>query len=127
MRVAFTAVRFVGFRVEILRFVIVALVSVAFSVVKLLEFKFVADAFVAKVLLDVEFVRVAFVATRLSVFVVEALVVEAFRICRFPLVPNKVAMVAFVALRVVSTAERAEKISENKLVAVAFVMEALLA
>lgn len=36
----------------------------------------------------VEFVKVAFVATILFVFVVEELVVEAFKVAKFPLLPQ---------------------------------------
>jgi hypothetical protein len=78
---------------EMLDTLIAPTVRVAMVVVARLVFpvpvKLVVERFV-----EVELVIVALVATRLSVLVVEALVVLAFKVWKLPVVPHSVPMIA---------------------------------
>jgi hypothetical protein len=61
------------------------------------------------------------------VLVVVELVVEAFKVAKFPVVPQRVVIVARVAVRLVKTAESAFRAAVNRLVVVADVREAFWA
>lgn len=82
---------------------------------------------VVKIFVDVELVEVASVVVRLMVFVVEELVVEAFRVAKFPVVPNSVPIVAVVKLAMAANSDERtfrleiEEVAATKLEMFAFV------
>ena len=110
---------------KIFKLVTVALVMVALVLIKSARLVVpVAVKFVVAKLEEVALVMVALVARRLSVLVVVALVVEAFKVAKLPVVPHNVVMVARVEVRLVKTAERAVSSAEKRLVVVALVKDA---